>query len=62
MDYLKFLPFALAVPIIIKYFDIRVFLDNGGEDFIWLLVFTHGFSLVLYSYVMSFKFKEAANS
>jgi hypothetical protein len=37
-------------------------LDNGGEDFIWLLVFTHGFSLVLYSYVMSFKFKEAANS
>ena len=35
MDYLKYLPFACGVPLIIKYYDVRVFLDNGGETFLW---------------------------
>jgi hypothetical protein len=62
MDYSKYLPFGIAVPIIIKLFDVEILLKNGGYEFIWIFMFVHGIALITWCYVMSFKFKEASNS
>ena len=62
MDLSKYMIFGILAPLIITLFNVRILLEDGNALFIWVLFIIYGFSIVLFSYVLSFKFKDSSNA
>ncbi len=62
MDYSKYMIFAISGPLIITLFEVEIYYKDGSAQYLWILFFTYGFTIIMFSYVMSFKFKEAGTA
>ena len=62
MDLVKYLAFGAFAPLLLMAFDIKIFLDDGNVEFLWILFLTYGFGIITFAYVLSFKYKDASNA
>jgi hypothetical protein len=62
MDIFKYMIFGILGPLIIMAFNVNVLLEGENTMFLWALFISYGFTTVIFSYVMSFAFKESSNA
>jgi len=58
LDYIKYLTFGIAAPLVIKWIDVKILIDDGNFEFFTWVCIILGFSLISYAYCWSFYFKN----
>jgi len=62
MDISKYMIFGILSPLLIMAFNVEVLLTGGNIGMLWGLFLVYGFTIIMFSYVMSFSFKESTNA
>jgi len=62
MDMFKYLIYAIAAPLIVYAFNVEILIYKGNFEFFWLMILIYGPTIITFSYVFSFGFKEASNA
>jgi len=62
VDVLKYIIPGVFCALMVKAFDLQVFLDSGGYGAVWLLCTFLGIGLMPFTYLFSFLFKDYGNA